>query len=1090
MSQIARQRNLFAAEDFTVIYDSFKQANFQSYDYDTIRTAMVEYIKNRYPENFNDWIKSSEFVALVELMSFLGHNLAFRADLAVRENFLSTAERRESVLRIADFLGYNATRPYPASGNLKIKTIKTSQNIYDVKGNSLKNKTVSYFDETDTTSYQNFLLILNEVFSSTNKFGSPNSNIFVDGIETQLYKLNNKTNSSSPTSYSFRAKVNGLQQTFEIHNIGVSKSNTKLEEPAPNPFNGFNIIYKNDRQGLLSKNTGFFVAFKQGITSNYDTVISSPVPNMTIDIAAENVNNIDVWVQNIDENGLVINDWVKVDRTFGVSALFNSLDKNIKKIYSVKTLENNNASVIFGDGNFAEIPSGIIRTWYRSSINQSYVLNPDDVGTINFSINYIASDNNEYTVSFTLELEDLVTNASSAETLTSIKENAGRVFSTQDRMITSADYNVYPLAASSNIAKIKSINRTYSGHSRFLKLNDPTTQYQNANVFGDDGYLYYENSLGKITIPVTNIYTNNQIYDMYVRNLIENVELVNFYYNNTTPYTINYTNVDLEDSVFNATKFEWQQITSGPNSSSGYITRIAEPNATSGITTVIRRVGNLSDFDELKNIKKGSIIEFIDPSNSESLWARIIDIFQDGLGLDDIFGNPTGIDTKGAGSIKLSKLIPDGFVLKSIYYSYNKKFTESEKTEIVSELSNKNTFGLRYDFNTASWKIITSSNLADLTTNSANSFSLTNAGDFSGNNFDDSWLIRFDYSAQSWSVSFRKFRIVFGSENTLKFYNQNYKQKFNIQTGKPERDKIKVLPVNTNPTNTNPIGKSIDLFVYQYFSEPNGYTDDHKVIVTLSDIDNDGYPDNPESIKSLIGENTINLDNFIEDGYTYTAYSSTGSITAKGRNSIKYQFTRVADTSQRIDPAISNIIDTFVLTRTYDSVYRNWIKVDRRLETMPLPPTTDELSAQFNDIESKKSISDTVIYRSARYKSIFGSTSDIGLQAKFRVVKSAGTSLTDTEIKSRVIENIQNFFDINNWDFGETFYFTEMAAYIHSKMAGIVGSIVIVPIQESSAFGNLFQVTPNSDELFMPDVNLENIEIVTSYTEDNLRIRK
>ncbi len=1087
MSQIARQRNLFAAEDFTVIYDSFKQANFQSYDYDTIRTAMVEYIKNRYPENFNDWIKSSEFVALVELMSFLGHNLAFRADLAVRENFLSTAERRESVLRIADFLGYNATRPYPASGYLKIKSIKTNQNIYDVKGTTLKNKTISYYDETDPTSYQNFLLILNEVFSSTNKFGSPNSNVFVDGIETQLYKLNNKTSSSTPTSYSFRAKVNGLQQTFEIHNIAVSTNNKKLEEPAPNPFNGFNVVYKNDRQGLLSKNTGFFVPFKQGVTTNYDSIINSPVPNMSIDITADNINNIDVWVQTIDENGSVLNDWVKVDRTFGASALFNSLDKNIKKIYSVKTLQNNNVSVIFGDGNFSEIPSGIIRTWYRSSINQSYVLNPDDVGTINFTLNYIASDNNEYTVSFTLELEDLVTNASSAESLTSIKENAGRVFSTQDRMITSADYNVYPLASSSNIAKIKSINRTYSGHSRFLKLNDPTSQYQNANVFGDDGYVYYENSLGKSTIPISNIYTNSQLYDIYIRNLIENVELINFYYNNTTPYTITYST---NSSIFNATKFEWQQITAGPNSSSGYITRIAEPNTTIGDTSVIRRVGNLSDFSELTNIKKGAIIEFIDPSNNESLWARIIDIFQDGLGLDDSFGNPTGIDTKGYGSIKLSKLVPDGFVVKSIYYSYNKKFTESEKTDIVTELSNKNTFGLRYDYNSSSWKIITASNLTDLRKDSANTFSLENTGDLSGNNLDDSWLLRFDYSAQNWSVSFRKFRIVFGSEDTLKFYNQNYKQKFNIQTGKPERDKIKILPVNTKPTNSSPIGKSIDLFVYQYFSEPNGYTDDHKVIVTLSDIDNDGYPDNPESIKTLIGNNTIKLGSFIEDGYTYTAYSSTGNTTVSGRNNIKYQFTRVADTSQRIDPSISNIIDTFVLTKNYDAVYRNWIKVDRRTETMPFPPTTDELSAQFNEIESKKSISDTVIYRSAKYKSIFGSTSDIGLQAKFRVVKSAGTSLTDTEIKSRVIENIQNFFDINNWDFGETFYFTEMAAYIHSKMAGIVGSIVIVPIQDTSAFGNLFQVTPNSDELFIPDVNLDNIEIVTSYTEDNLRIRK
>ena len=114
MAQSIRQRNLFAAEDFRVVYDSFKQANFKAYDYDTIRGAMVDYIQTNYPENFNDWIQSSEFVALVELMAFLGHSLAFRVDLASRENFLSTAERRASILRIADFLGYSASRSVPA----------------------------------------------------------------------------------------------------------------------------------------------------------------------------------------------------------------------------------------------------------------------------------------------------------------------------------------------------------------------------------------------------------------------------------------------------------------------------------------------------------------------------------------------------------------------------------------------------------------------------------------------------------------------------------------------------------------------------------------------------------------------------------------------------------------------------------------------------------------------------------------------------------------------------------------------------------------------------------------------------------------
>ena len=44
MAQGARQSSLFAAEDFSVVYESFAQANFQAYDFETIRNAMVEYI--------------------------------------------------------------------------------------------------------------------------------------------------------------------------------------------------------------------------------------------------------------------------------------------------------------------------------------------------------------------------------------------------------------------------------------------------------------------------------------------------------------------------------------------------------------------------------------------------------------------------------------------------------------------------------------------------------------------------------------------------------------------------------------------------------------------------------------------------------------------------------------------------------------------------------------------------------------------------------------------------------------------------------------------------------------------------------------
>ena len=126
MAQTIRQENLFAAENWQSVYQSFKNADFKAYDFDTLRTAMIEYIRTNYPEDFNDWIQSSEFVALIDLVAFLGQNLGFRIDLNSRENFIDTAERKENVLRLARFLSYNPKRNVSAQGLLKIKSIKVS----------------------------------------------------------------------------------------------------------------------------------------------------------------------------------------------------------------------------------------------------------------------------------------------------------------------------------------------------------------------------------------------------------------------------------------------------------------------------------------------------------------------------------------------------------------------------------------------------------------------------------------------------------------------------------------------------------------------------------------------------------------------------------------------------------------------------------------------------------------------------------------------------------------------------------------------------------------------------------------------------
>jgi hypothetical protein len=46
-----------------------------------------------------------------------------------------------------------------------------------------------------------------------------------------------------------------------------------------------------------------------------------------------------------------------------------------------------------------------------------------------------------------------------------------------------------------------------------------------------------------------------------------------------------------------------------------------------------------------------------------------------------------------------------------------------------------------------------------------------------------------------------------------------------------------------------------------------------------------------------------------------------------------------------------------------------------------------------------------------------------------------------------------------------------------------------VPIQAESNFGNLFQVKAEPDELFLSVANVNNVEVVKGFTEQNLKIR-
>jgi hypothetical protein len=204
-----------------------------------------------------------------------------------------------------------------------------------------------------------------------------------------------------------------------------------------------------------------------------------------------------------------------------------------------------------------------------------------------------------------------------------------------------------------------------------------------------------------------------------------------------------------------------------------------------------------------------------------------------------------------------------------------------------------------------------------------------------------------------------------------------------------------------------------------------------------------------------------------------------------GRDILKFQYVHAADESARIDPAATNIIDIFMLTKSYDTQYRLWLNGD--LATKPLPPSSDALFINFGtELGKIKAISDEVIYHPVKYKNLFGSKADMSLQATFKVVKNSSLIVSDNDIKTGVVTAIKEFFSIDNWDFGDTFYFGELATYIMNRMSPRIANIVLVPKNQNLAFGSLYEIKANPDEIFASSVSVDNIEIISEITAARL----
>jgi len=1168
MPKAIRQENLYGAEDWSIVYSSFKNAEFISYDFDTLRQSMVIYMQTNYPEEYNDYIQNSEFIALLDLVAYVGQNLAFRMDLNARENILDTAEKRESVLRIARMLSYKPKRVRPAQGFMKVVSAVSSDQILDSTGVNLSNKTIQWGSDPSELEYERFIRVMNAAFGDNNKFGNPVKRT-TNSINSTVYEIYNFNNTNSIVNFPVPATVDGFSLNFDLVPVDIDTSGI-ISQVEPDYNNSFSVMYRNDGKGVGSTKTGFFFLAKQGYIASTLDIMTSPVANAVIDIPmTDNVSEEDFYVQTIDDNGSVIKTWNRVSNLDFSNIVVNEYGSASKDLYEVLYSDADITSIKFGDGTFTNVPTGNIRVWYRTAENNFIRVKAGEITNVTFDIMYRNADNQSQMLSLTMELQDNMVTGLPSESVDEIKRNAPEAFYSKNRMVTGDDYNGFLPTLNNDVLVLKAENRTFSGHSRYVDLKDPTGKNRPLIEFADDGYLYREESVKNTVVPDDTTRRTVDLLDEYIENKLSNVGLLNFYYGklNLTGVTGNaalnyfptvnigktiyyttltneigvndifsasalvvdhtntndpYDNFDINggmlmidnelfiyrelqqtdqtstfigvqraaqgtlpakhtagSKVYKVLDYRWRVAYNDANSSNGYI---SESN--SNDTPV--KLG-FTTGAELRSLRPGAVIRLQTPEGVNR-WANVYDIKGDGLGIEDIDYVYTGLLVNGMGTVEISKSITSIDLVKEILPPFTRVFDDLTRAIIIDKLNAKENFALKFDNLTPRWIVI--NNLVNIEST------------WNRTSDNNEWLIACIRDGAGWKITIRQLDYIFGSDELIRFYNINWSPTFNPSFSSMSKDTISLLTMGGNSSgqpsgvafgSNNKIQESKSYRISGYYVYDDGYTDNSKVKVTPLDLDNDFLPDDPEHFISVVNNNTLNLVNYNEGDFSYLVpveVSTPESVVkvVPGINSLAFKWEHSVEIDQSLNPSLTNIIDVYVLTKSYNDDYTSWKRSADSNVLAPLPQTSEELRNSFTGLLSYKMMTDEIIFHPVKYKALFGNLSDKEFQAQFKVVKNIKSKLTDSEIKSKVIAAVDKFFTPGNFNFGETFYFTELAAYIHTSLSTDLSSVVIVPLNQESKFGTLFQIQPDRNEVVTSVATVNDIIVISEITDSNIRI--
>ena len=416
-----------------------KEVNYLGRDFTDIRENLIEFAKNYFPNQYNDFNEASPGMMFVEMASYVGDVLNYYVDNQFRETLLQFAEERKNVLAIAQSYGYKPKLATPASVQLSVSVevpAKVNGSDYkpdlDYAGILSSNSTVTADNGTEFT-------LLDDVnFKASSSLDRMEVELLdqQSGAIPTLFRLTKKVLAQSGTRESeeftftnakeFDKIVLSNEKVTEIISVTDSSNNKYYQVP----FLAQDTIFETEQNTTLNDpDLGEFET-----DTPYLLKLIKSLRRFTTYVRDDNKMELRFGAgisDNADEEIIPNPDNVGSSLGQGISRLDESFDpSNFLKTQTFGLAPSNTTLTVeynYGGAVEHNVASNSIISFTR----KVYTISTE-------GLDAAKKATSEASIKVTNELP--ASGGSSTETLTQVKENAAAYFNAQNRAVTKADY--------------------------------------------------------------------------------------------------------------------------------------------------------------------------------------------------------------------------------------------------------------------------------------------------------------------------------------------------------------------------------------------------------------------------------------------------------------------------------------------------------------------------------------------------------------------------------------------------------------------------------------------------------------------------